>query len=173
MLDDEELLIAVANTAHDEHDEFTDPPAVRAWWQSLGAPVSRGRACTPEGVAMLRALRAVIRGLALRNNGVETDVDATGLGGLALRLDLQGDPSLRAGGPADLARDICAATAAALLRARARPGWPRLKACRGSDCRWVFLDCSRNTSRRWCDMTGCGNRAKSASFRLRHRTPAR
>lgn len=27
-------------------------------------------------------------------------------------------------------------------------------------CGWLFLDTSRNRSRRWCSMEGCGNRAK-------------
>ena len=109
---------------------------------------------------------------ALRNNGIEPDLSQlSGLDALTLRPDLRGTPSLRADAPGDLARDISAATVAALLRAMARPGWPRFKACRGDDCRWVFIDGSRNTSRRWCDMANCGNRAKMATFRDRHRTP--
>ena len=28
-------------------------------------------------------------------------------------------------------------------------------------CGWLFFDTSRNRSRRWCDMRGCGNRAKA------------
>ncbi len=28
-------------------------------------------------------------------------------------------------------------------------------------CGWLFYDTSRNHSRRWCDMQGCGNRAKA------------
>jgi predicted RNA-binding Zn ribbon-like protein len=36
--------------------------------------------------------------------------------------------------------------------------------------RYVFIDGSRNTSRRWCDMANCGNRAKMATFRQRHHT---
>jgi predicted RNA-binding Zn ribbon-like protein len=171
-LGDEELLTAVANTAHREQDEFADADSVRAWWRGLGAPVPtrRGRSETPETVAMLHALRALIRGLALRNNGIEPDLGRTsGLDALTLRPDLRGEPSLRADVSGDLARDICAATVTALLRAMARPTWPRFKACRGDDCRWVFIDASRNTSRRWCDMANCGNRAKMATFRDRHR----
>ncbi|MBD3886162.1 CGNR zinc finger domain-containing protein [Phormidium tenue FACHB-886] len=30
-----------------------------------------------------------------------------------------------------------------------------------TDCGWVFLDMSRNRSRRWCDLEDCGNRAKA------------
>lgn len=33
--------------------------------------------------------------------------------------------------------------------------------CEAPDCQWLFLDRSRNCSRRWCDMTSCGNRAKA------------
>jgi predicted RNA-binding Zn ribbon-like protein len=170
---DEELLIALANTGHTEADELTDMAAVRVWWRGLEAPVGTGRTRSdaPEGPATLRTLRTLIRGLALRNNGIDTAVDTAALDGLALRPDLRGSLALRAAGPDDLAHDIGAATVTALLRASARPGWPRLKACRGDDCRWVFIDHSRNTSRRWCDMAACGNRAKSTSFR-RRRTAA-
>lgn len=35
----------------------------------------------------------------------------------------------------------------------------RLKTCDG--CGWLFIDQSRNHSRRWCDMRFCGNRAKA------------
>lgn len=171
-LGDEELVIAVANTAHGECDELADARSVRAWWRGLGAPVATrdGHSEAPESVAMLRAMRDLIRGLALRNNGIEPDLSGQAeLDGLPLRLDLRGAPSLRADEPGDLARDISAATVAALLRATARPGWSRVKACRGDDCRWVFIDGSRNTSRRWCAMANCGNRAKMATFRDRHR----
>jgi predicted RNA-binding Zn ribbon-like protein len=170
-LGDEDLLLAVANTAHGERDELAGAGPVHAWWRALGgrATARSGRAA-PESVAMLRSLRVLIRGLALRNNGIEPDLSGTsGLDALALRLDLRGAPSLRAEVPGDLARDICAATVAALLRATARPDWSRVKACRGDDCRWVFVDGSRNTSRRWCAMADCGNRAKMATFRSRHR----
>jgi predicted RNA-binding Zn ribbon-like protein len=172
-LGDEELLIALANTGHTEDDELADMTTVRRWWRGLQAPVDTGMSPSgpPEGPAMLRGLRTLIRGLALRNNGVDTnmdtDMDTAALDGLALRPDLRGNLSLRADGPDDLAHDIAAAAVTALLRASARPGWPRFKACRGEDCRWVFIDHSRNTSRRWCDMAGCGNRAKSTSFRRR------
>jgi predicted RNA-binding Zn ribbon-like protein len=36
-------------------------------------------------------------------------------------------------------------------------------------CGWLFLDTSKNHSRRWCSMDGCGNRAKA----LRHYERAR
>ena len=40
----------------------------------------------------------------------------------------------------------------------------RIKECASTTCEWVFLDRSRNHSRRWCDMSDCGNRAKARRF---------
>lgn len=37
----------------------------------------------------------------------------------------------------------------------------RVGECEGDGCGWLFLDMSRNRSRRWCDMGDCGNRAKA------------
>jgi predicted RNA-binding Zn ribbon-like protein len=40
----------------------------------------------------------------------------------------------------------------------------KLKSCSDPTCGWLFLDISRNQSRRWCDMKDCGNRAKASRF---------
>jgi predicted RNA-binding Zn ribbon-like protein len=37
----------------------------------------------------------------------------------------------------------------------------RVCECQGENCGWLFIDMSRNRSRRWCDMKDCGNRAKA------------
>jgi predicted RNA-binding Zn ribbon-like protein len=37
----------------------------------------------------------------------------------------------------------------------------RLKRCASEECGWLFLDGSKNQSRRWCDMKDCGNRMKA------------
>jgi predicted RNA-binding Zn ribbon-like protein len=37
----------------------------------------------------------------------------------------------------------------------------QVRECAGGDCTWLFLDRSRNRSRRWCSMETCGNRAKA------------
>jgi predicted RNA-binding Zn ribbon-like protein len=36
-----------------------------------------------------------------------------------------------------------------------------LRECAADTCGWLFLDQSRNHSRRWCDMKVCGNRVKA------------
>ena len=40
----------------------------------------------------------------------------------------------------------------------------RVKKCGDPACGWLFLDTSRNKSRRWCNMSDCGNRAKAKRF---------
>lgn len=51
-----------------------------------------------------------------------------------------------------------ALSAAELLTSEERD---RAGQCAGDDgCGWLFLDTSRNRSRRWCSMESCGNRAK-------------
>jgi len=44
----------------------------------------------------------------------------------------------------------------------------RLHECAGDTCGWLFLDETRNGSRRWCDMKGCGTRAKVRRFRAQN-----
>src|SRR5690348_13435225 len=41
-----------------------------------------------------------------------------------------------------------------------RPDPSRLRRCDGEGCGWLFLDSSRNRSRRWCDPLDCGNRTR-------------
>jgi predicted RNA-binding Zn ribbon-like protein len=41
----------------------------------------------------------------------------------------------------------------------------RVRICSAEDCDWLFLDQSKNRSRRWCDMGVCGNRNKVRRFR--------
>jgi len=47
----------------------------------------------------------------------------------------------------------------------------RLKAC--VECRGLFLDASRNHSRRWCSMNDCGGRDKVRRYRARRATGGR
>jgi len=37
----------------------------------------------------------------------------------------------------------------------------RIKECGGDNCNWLFLDQSKNRSRRWCTMEDCGSKVKS------------
>src|ERR1700730_3508732 len=43
----------------------------------------------------------------------------------------------------------------------------RIRACGVDTCRWLFLDTSKNHTRRWCNMRVCGNRMKARRFQAR------
>jgi predicted RNA-binding Zn ribbon-like protein len=45
----------------------------------------------------------------------------------------------------------------------------RLRRCGNSTCYWLFLDETKNCSRRWCEMASCGNLMKVRRHRERHR----
>ena len=70
------------------------------------------------------------------------------------------------------------------LEALDRPLWPVVRSaadlltsdelahvhkCAGDTCGWLFVDRSRNHSRRWCDMNECGNVAKVRRYRTRRK----
>jgi predicted RNA-binding Zn ribbon-like protein len=51
----------------------------------------------------------------------------------------------------------------------ASPDLRMLRECADAHCSRLFVDRSRGGRRRWCGMKGCGDRAKAAAYRRRHR----
>jgi len=49
----------------------------------------------------------------------------------------------------------------------------RLHRCDDQGCGWLFLDATRNHSRRWCSSTDCGNRDRARRHHARNRTTTR
>ena len=49
------------------------------------------------------------------------------------------------------------------------PRRERVRECDNPDCRYLFLDASKAGTRRWCDMSSCGNRAKAHRHYQRRR----
>ncbi len=49
------------------------------------------------------------------------------------------------------------------------PQLTRLRECSNEKCLWLFLDDSKNGTRRWCSMQACGNRAKAHRHYLRQK----
>jgi predicted RNA-binding Zn ribbon-like protein len=45
----------------------------------------------------------------------------------------------------------------------------RIRECSSAECTMLFVDESRNSSRRWCDMNSCGNRMKARRHYARTR----
>ena len=59
------------------------------------------------------------------------------------------------------------ARSAAELLTSAKLG--RVKVCGGEGCGWMFLDESRNASRKWCESRDCGNRERVRQYLARRK----
>jgi predicted RNA-binding Zn ribbon-like protein len=85
---------------------------------------------------------------------------------------LAGTPArwtLEARSPLDLTR-ILALHALDLVQTMAPD---RLRRCNDDGCGWLFLDTTRNHSRRWCSSRDCGNRDRARRHYARNRATAR
>jgi predicted RNA-binding Zn ribbon-like protein len=51
------------------------------------------------------------------------------------------------------------------------PDAERIRECAGSGCGWLFVDRSRNSTRRWCSSGDCGNRERVRRHAQRQRAP--
>jgi len=123
---------------------------VRAGLRELVDALDDGRAPDPSAVAAVNSV------LGMR----ETTKLVPGPEGLRLDRRREGTPLEQA--LAELARRIAA---------EFDEGQPdRFRICANDRCRWVFYDRSRPGSRRWCEMSSCGNRAKAARHRARVRS---
>lgn len=138
--------------AHDPQDPGMSPGNVarvqrfRATLRRLLDAEARGLGASPDDLAALNQVLSISGA----RRGLIPTVRGYGWGWLD--------------GPVGLERFLwpVAFSAARLLEG---PDLARLKACDG--CGRLFFDASHNRSRRWCDMQGCGNRAKAARHRAR------
>jgi hypothetical protein len=150
---DTDLLVDFLNTVDEDtrEDEWPDDAAARAWFRAHDLPV-RGVAAD-DARAVRDALRAAIDGRTPPAGLARVPLHATAAeDGLALTSPHPMGPFV-----------------AAAIRLAYEGRWDRLKLCDASTCRYAFYDGSRNRSGRWCDMSICGNRAKTRAFRERHK----
>jgi len=68
-----------------------------------------------------------------------------------------------------LAEELTAVTAMGLAVLMSDKRWDRIHVCEGDRCLDVFVDQSKNRSRRFCSPEVCGNRASVAAYRQRAR----
>lgn len=119
------------------------------------AAVARGAHAAPADLAVLNAaLPGALARLRL------AEAEAAG----RYRWDWQADAS----DPLAFLAPVIRAAAELLVSPQAA----FLRECAGHPCGWIFLDHSRNHTRRWCSMAGCGNRAKARRHYARVRAAA-
>lgn len=59
------------------------------------------------------------------------------------------------------------------VRLLVSPDHEHVRECPGHECGWLFLDTTRNHSRRWCDSGDCGNRSRVRAYSRRKREASR
>jgi predicted RNA-binding Zn ribbon-like protein len=172
-----DLALDLANTVswrgtEREVDHLADVDAILAWAQAAGLidasfRVSRQRR---EGlIDDVHRLRAAINaaGAAVAHGRSPPDAALACIRDLAARslagASLTGAPAKFSFAPADR---IVGPVAWAALDLFLNGELDRLKQCPPAECRWLFIDETKNRSRRWCDMGTCGNRAKVRRSRV-------
>ncbi|WP_441247062.1 CGNR zinc finger domain-containing protein [Kitasatospora sp. McL0602] len=154
-------------------DLVTTPDGLSAWVAASGLVDNPAAATAADLAAALRLREAVYRmALAAATGAPYDDADRELLNGAAagapITTELLADRSLRHTGSVRAVLATLARTAVELL---AGPSAEAVKECAGQRCTRLYVDRSRRGSRRWCDMSVCGNRAKAAAFRERHPVP--
>jgi predicted RNA-binding Zn ribbon-like protein len=172
------LALDFANTVDDplgpqRFDHITTYPALLAWSVRVGT-LSTGAADDLQRAAEAaprRAAAMVRRAAALRTrlndtfgalaDGTDVTPRWPGLrpfvADALAHVDLVGSPPVPAWDSADLEAPLWPVAEAA-YRLLTGPEPARLKRCAG--CPWLFIDQSRNGSRRWCAMDDCGRHEK-------------
>src|SRR5256714_6675928 len=150
------------------------PSVAKRLTQRAGRDPKRASAVYELGIALRESIWAVFSALASgeapRDGDLDLIADAAAAGRARSRLvyDREGVGWSLPSDAEELERPLwdIARSAADLLTSTDSE---RVKECASATCEWVFLDRSRNHSRRWCDMNDCGNRAKARSFQARKR----
>jgi predicted RNA-binding Zn ribbon-like protein len=143
--------------------------------ERAGRDPTRAEAVYELGIALRESIWAVFSALASGESPRDADLaligDAAAAGAARSRLvyDKNGVGWSLASDSDELERPLwdIARSAADLLTSGEHD---RIKECASATCEWVFLDRSRNRSRRWCDMSDCGNRAKARRFHAKKQT---
>jgi predicted RNA-binding Zn ribbon-like protein len=157
-------------------DELTEPEHLAQFLQAHRD--SYRRPVTAEDVADVRHLRDQLRSAFVR--GDETQVvdllnallaEASALPQMS---DHDGEPWHLHFTPPEstLVAHMAAEAAMGLAIVIRDQGLDRLRVCSAIGCSRVFVDTSRNRSRRYCDPSTCGNRTNVAAYRARQRASA-
>jgi predicted RNA-binding Zn ribbon-like protein len=158
--------------AHTGGDELATMADLERWMRRRGLLGERARVDAKTFAAALElreALRALLR-QSPADRGKEPATTArinaaAAAAPLMVQLSTKGQIRLQpAGGASGLGVIL-----AELLHASETGKLDRLKMCDDDDCRRLFYDRSKPSTRRWCASAVCGNRQKTRAYRQRLR----
>jgi predicted RNA-binding Zn ribbon-like protein len=161
----------LCNTRLGDRDLLERPSDLVRWFAQTGLTDHPPRITTAD-LEAARALRDGLRPALLAGDGPRVaGLAEDWLDGAPGRLCVEQDTLQPRFTPGERTCRCLLVTAVldALDLVRETPG--RVRECAGADCAVVYLDTSRNRSRRWCSMERCGARAKASAYYRRHRAP--
>lgn len=159
----------LCNTRLRSEDLLSDPGSLSRWFVAAGL-TDHAPCISPRELAAARDLRDRLRPALLASDGpAVAAIAGEWLGRAPGRLCVE--PSTLQPRFAPAAHTSCCLLVGAALDAldlvRESPG--RVRECAHEACTAIYLDTSRNRSRRWCSMEVCGARAKASAYYRRHR----
>ncbi len=155
------LALDFANTIEPSREHLAEPADLVAWGREAGLRGDADASTLARARELRRTVYEVFRPLAERR---EPDPDA--LGALAaFHAEAVAAARLVPGEGFVWDGDLLAPIAVAAVDLLRGGPLDRLKVC--AACPWLFLDTSRNHSRRWCSMSECGARLKMRRYRAR------
>lgn len=160
----------LCNTHLCGRERLDGPEALGRWFVESGL-VDHPPSISAGELAAARALRDDLRPALLASDGPRVAAIAERwLGDAPGRLCVEPDTLQPRFTPGE--RTSCCILVAAVLDAldlvREHPG--RVRECADPECPVVYVDTSRNGSRRWCSMELCGARAKASTYYRRHKS---
>ena len=148
-------------------DLFDEPGGTASWLREHALDTAGSGADVAAVEAALRETRlALRRALERADEGADDALNAVLARGAVHRWVRRGVVGDRVDVPDEWRPAWCAA-ASYLELLRDRP--ERIRRCAHPACVLYFYDTSRNGTRRWCSMTGCGSRAKASRHYSRTR----
>ena len=169
-----EVAVDLVNSRANDQEALPDRVSLRTFLDEHD--VSGSRTLTAEDLEEVHALRPRLRAVWKARDMRTAAAVVNGLvaeaGALPQLTDHDGwewhlhwtAPSAR------VASRLAADAGMALAEILREDGAERLRGCEAPECDAVFVDLSRNRSRRYCDTGNCGNRLHVAAYRARLRS---
>ncbi|WP_308250689.1 CGNR zinc finger domain-containing protein [Nonomuraea rhizosphaerae] len=157
-----DLVGTLQHRRSDRRELLLDPADLAGWTAEAGI-LDAPPAVDARGLEAGKALREAVYRLA-SGSGLPEDRALVNrvAAGPPVSVRLTGGGGVERAGDLDAVLSTVARAAVELLG-----GTRVVKECEGEECTRLYVDTSRGSVRRWCDMEQCGNRAKAAGFRAR------
>ncbi len=169
-----DFLATIAERGTTDEEKLQTPGDLADWALKSGLATHRPAVSAAQLAGAIDLREAVFRLLGAVIDGVRPRREDRALVNAAAahrrptpQLGASGDVTRSGGIEAVLAELACDC-----LELVAGPDRERLRRCDDARCTRLFVDRSRGARRRWCDMKGCGDRAKAAAYRRRRRAEA-